>query len=146
MVAVTDVAAHSPLGQRFATDDATLDTLLTSLRRSVRSEPIGDHVYDALNAVLDEDVHLSPADVDSLAEEFRQAAVLLARVVRHSGLPFPTDEMRRLFAVSDELPSPSHARGHVVRLATTLLDVLDLVVDDTGTPLPYTLPPNGIRR
>ncbi|MBA0049758.1 hypothetical protein E0L36_26960 [Streptomyces sp. AJS327] len=113
-----------------STDDATVGVLLGGLRRSLAREAINDELYDDLEAAIGEFANPAPEEIGPLADRLRAATTGLVGVVPHLVRPYPVEEMQRLIVLSAEHPRPEDASGHVVRFATAMLSLLDLMGDD----------------
>ncbi|MFF2845552.1 DUF6415 family natural product biosynthesis protein [Streptomyces sp. NPDC058001] len=121
----------------FSHDDATADRLLYGLRRSLAAEAITDDLYDDLESVLGEyAVHPSPAEGTAIADRLRHTATQLADVIPYLIKPYPTDQQRHaidqlgaVINLSAEQPAPENSHGHLVRLASSLLTLLDQMGD-----------------
>ncbi|WP_243460106.1 DUF6415 family natural product biosynthesis protein [Streptomyces sp. M54] len=127
MVAVTAGVAAQLLTRRTSNDHDTLGTLLYSLRRSLASEAIDEHLYDDLDAVLDEYARPAPQEITAIAERFRKATTKIVEVVPYLVRPYPVEAMRCLIYLSAEHPHLDDALGHLRRFALTILTILDLM-------------------
>ncbi|KPI06240.1 hypothetical protein OK074_4218 [Actinobacteria bacterium OK074] len=110
----------------------TLDLLFAGLRRVLVREAVGEQVYDDLEAVLGEYARPGPYEVSvAVAARLREvAATLVEEVVAYVVEPYPVGAVERLTAVCAEQPCARDARGHLVRLALAVLEILDLLGDD----------------
>ncbi|MFP3991024.1 DUF6415 family natural product biosynthesis protein [Streptomyces sp. E11-3] len=115
------------LSGRYSTDDATANVLLSGLRRALAHEAVTEDLYADLDAVLDEYAHPAPDEVRVIAERLRTAAIELVKVVPYIVKPYPADQIRCLTNLSAEQPRPADERGHLVRLASALLTLLDMM-------------------
>ncbi|MFF2851497.1 DUF6415 family natural product biosynthesis protein [Streptomyces sp. NPDC058001] len=117
------------LSSRYSADDVTAGMLLLGLRRSLAREAVNDELYDDLESVLGEHANLTPNEVPSVAERLRHSTTKLIEIIPHLVSPYPIDEVRRVIALCAEQPQPEAARRHLVRLATAVLTLLDLMGD-----------------
>ncbi|MFF2852454.1 DUF6415 family natural product biosynthesis protein [Streptomyces sp. NPDC058001] len=117
----------------FSYDDATADRLLYGLRRSLAAEAITDDLESVLGEYA---VHPSPAEGTAIADRLRQTATQLGDVIPYLIRPYPVDQQRRaidqlgaVINLSAEQPEPENSHGHLVRLASSLLTLLDQMGD-----------------
>lgn len=129
MVAVTASVAVELLSRPTSDGQETLNMLLSSLRRSLASEAIDEHLYDDLEAVLGEYADLDADEVPVIAEWFRAAATKFVEIVPRLVRPYPVHEMQHLIYLSAEHPHSEDALGHLRRLALAVLALLDLMGD-----------------
>jgi hypothetical protein len=160
MVAVDVATAAELLSRPVSSQDEMKLRLAHALSRSLAAEGTSDDVIDTLEEVLSDrpgpaasrrrldgllvrlDFPLSrrqpPKAAPSLSKEeaaritdgFRRATNQLMQVVPHRVEMYPTDELRRLFALRDERPAPDEAPSHLRRYALAIVALLDLMGDD----------------
>ncbi|MGC5042470.1 hypothetical protein ACLQ16_04035 [Streptomyces albidoflavus] len=128
MTAVVPEAAVPSLGPRSFTNDwATATRVDFGLRRSLVADVVTDGLYDDLEAVLGEDSRsLSPQNSAEVAARLREAAPNLKDVVERIVKPYPP-QMDYVMALSAEHPRPEDTRGHLVRFASSMLTLLDML-------------------
>ncbi|MFE6164130.1 DUF6415 family natural product biosynthesis protein [Streptomyces sp. NPDC056486] len=126
MVAITREAA-AELSSQCSTDDLAAGMLLFGLRRALAREAVSDELYDNLEAVLGQDATPTGDEVPAVANRLRTATTQLIEIVPYLVTPYPTDQMRCVINLSAEQPCPQNERGHLVRFASSILTLLDLM-------------------
>ncbi|MFI2353734.1 hypothetical protein ACH5AG_03410 [Streptomyces anulatus] len=111
----------------FANDEETASRVDLGLRRFLASDAVTVALYDDLETVLGENAaRLSPEDSAVISARLRDVAPTLNDVVARLLKPYPS-EMDDVMARSSEFPGPEGAHGHLVRFASSILTVLDLM-------------------
>lgn len=123
---VYESAAPLPVAT-FANDAETASRVDLGLRRFLASEAVTVDLYDDLETVLGEDAaRLSPGGSIVISDRLRDVAPTLKDVVGRLLSTYPP-EMDAVMVRSSEFPGPEDAHGHLVRLASAMLSVLDLM-------------------
>ncbi|MFJ9889511.1 hypothetical protein ACIQRW_27155 [Streptomyces sp. NPDC091287] len=113
----------------FANDAETASRVDLGLRRFLASDAVTVDLYDDLETVLGEDAaRLSAEDSMAIVCRLRAVTPTLRYVVARLLRPYPS-EMDDVMARSSEFPGPEDAHGHLVRFASSILTVLDLMGD-----------------
>ncbi|MEN8656100.1 hypothetical protein ABCR94_37400 [Streptomyces sp. 21So2-11] len=111
----------------YANDDVTASRVDLGLRRFLASDAVTNDLYDDLETVLGQDaVRLSPEDIAAIADRLRKVTPTLEYVVERLLKPYPA-QMDAAMALSSEMPGQQGVHGHLVRFASTILTVLDLM-------------------
>lgn len=123
---VYESAAPLPVAM-FANDAETASRVDLGLRRFLASDAVTVDLYDDLETVLGEySAHLSAEDSAVISDRLRVVAPTLNDVVRRLLSPYPT-EMDVVMVRSSESPGPEDVHGHLVRFASSILTILDLM-------------------
>ncbi|WP_411143111.1 DUF6415 family natural product biosynthesis protein [Streptomyces sp. x-80] len=106
---------------------AVTDPAAAQLRRSLVRDTIGDDLYNALNAVLDEYSRPTPDQIGQTTQRLRDVTAPLVQAIPYLVTPYPAAEIRHLLDLRSERPEPEHAYRHAVRFALTIVDLLGLM-------------------
>ncbi|MFH8466018.1 hypothetical protein [Streptomyces sp. NPDC017991] len=111
----------------WAHDAETASRVDLGLRRFLASDAVTVDLYDDLETVLGENAaRLSPEDSLVISDRLKDVAPVLKEVVERLLKPYPP-EMDAVMDRSSEFPGPDDAHGHLVRFASSILSVLDLM-------------------
>lgn len=123
---VYENAAPLPVAA-FANDIETAGRVDFGLRRFLASDAVTADLYDDLETVLGEDAaRLSPPDSAAISDRLGNVAPTLKDVVGRLLTPYPP-QMDAVMERSSEVPGPDDTHGHLVRFASSILTVLDLM-------------------
>ncbi|MBT2396245.1 hypothetical protein [Streptomyces sp. ISL-100] len=123
---VYESAAPLPVAA-FANDVETASRVDLGLRRFLASDAVTVGLYDDLETVLGEDAtRLSPEDSAVISDRLRDVVPALKDVVERLLKPYPP-QMDAVMDRSSEFPGPEDVYGHLVRFASSILTVLDLM-------------------
>ncbi|MET7319549.1 hypothetical protein [Streptomyces sp. NPDC005549] len=125
---VYESAAPLPVAA-FANDVETASRVDVGLRRFLASDAVTVVLYDDLETVLGEAAaRLSLEDSAVISDRLRNVAPTLKDVVERLLTPYPP-QMDAVMDRSSESPGPNDTYGHLVRFASSILTVLDLMGD-----------------
>ncbi|MEV7090123.1 DUF6415 family natural product biosynthesis protein [Streptomyces sp. NPDC093085] len=128
---------ETSLHSDYANDDATARRVFFGLLRLLAAEAITDELYEDLETALGEfATRPSPAEAAVTADRLRDTATRLVEVVPRLIQPYPVGQQRytmnqlnTVINLSAEQPTPEDAHGHLVRLASSILTLLDHLGD-----------------
>ncbi|MEU1484514.1 hypothetical protein [Streptomyces sp. NPDC005752] len=127
MTALAYESAPLASAAAFANDAETASRVGLGLRRLLAYDAVTVDLYDDLETVLGENAaRLSAEGSAVISDRLRAATPTLNDVVVRLLRPYPS-EMDVVMARSSEFPGSEDVHGHLVRFASSILTVLDLM-------------------